>query len=465
MTRGGSVGRTHAWIVLAALGAMIVLNVAVLGADPWAFRTGPATPRGALGFLVSLADGEWDLGLLRSIAMLAGIVVAGLATAACLVRSFRAWVLTLACVVVVSALVLPAVALQAGLRDATAPWFHTNDSTYQIEIAGGIVRSGKNPYGYDYMGTGLERFYSLDGTAEPGVAARQVALHHLAYFPGTPLIGAAWSWLPAPFGDMRILVALATIGLLGAALLFPGPLWARLALGVVAAANPLIVRNAWFGTADALSLLLLMLSFAFAARRRPGWAGILVGAAILTKQFALVATPFLAVMLLAQPGRSARRAAIGAAAVVTAGVLPFLVADPRALWEDTVTYGTGTYRILGYGLSALLLRAGIVADRNADYPFFVLVLLLWAPVTAVLLRTAWRERRAWLAGAGFTTSIFLLLFIARVFHVSYLVYPMTGLVLTGLLALPELDPRAASTRGTVEQATDGPRPRTTQRPV
>ncbi len=60
-------------------------------------------------------------------------------------------------------------------------------------------------------------------------------------------------------------------------------------------------------------------------------------------------------------------------------MLPFLLADPRALWEDTVTYGTGTYRILGYGLSALLLRAHVIADRNSHYPFFVLALVVWLP--------------------------------------------------------------------------------------
>ena len=395
------------------------------------------TADGPLGFLVSLADGGWDLGLIRSIAMLAGVLVVALSIAACLVRAWRAWVLVLACFTVVVMLVLPAVALQVGLRDATAPWFHTNDSTYQIEIAGEIVRSGHTPYGYDYFGTGLERFYSLDGTIEPGVAQTQVALEHLAYFPGTPLLGAAWGVLPSPWDDVRLLVALATIGMLGAALLFPGPLWGRLALGVLAAANPIAVRNAWFGTADAPTLLLLLLAFALAMRRRPGWAGLAVGAAILTKQFAFVAVPFLAVILLLESRSALRRATIAAGAVIAAGVLPFLLADPQALWEDTVTYGTGTYRILGYGLSALLLRAGVIADRHDDYPFFVLALVVWAPATAVLVRAQWQARLAWLGGAGFTASVFLLLFLGRVFHISYLVYPLTGLALAGLLALAD----------------------------
>ena len=41
------------------------------------------------------------------------------------------------------------------------------------------------------------------------------------------------------------------------------------------------------------------------------------------------------------------------AAVLVAGFLPFLLADAQALWEDTIRYGAGTYRILGYGLSSI----------------------------------------------------------------------------------------------------------------
>ena len=42
--------------------------------------------------------------------------------------------------------------------------------------------------------------------------------------------------------------------------------------------------------------------------------------------------------------------------MLLAGALPFLIADPGALWDDTIAYGAGTYRIVGYGLSALLVR-------------------------------------------------------------------------------------------------------------
>lgn len=420
--------------MLGALGAMVTLSVGSLGADPWLFRTGAIEPSGPLGFVVRLAGREWDLGLIRSVAMLAGVGIVALATIGCFLRAWRAWMLVLASFAVVAALVLPATALQVGLRDSTAPWFFTNDSTYQLELAGKLVLDGENPYGHDYGSSGLERFYSLDGSVEPGTEDRQVALRHFAYFPGAALLAAGWSVLPSPWDDFRILAALATVGLLGAALVFPGPLWARLALGVVLAANPLVIRGAWFGNSDAPTLLLLVLAFALALRRRPGWSGAALGAAILTKQFALVAAPFLALMLLTESRRALRRAALAAGGLVAAGFLAFVVADPRALWEDTVTYGAGTYRIVGYGLSALLLRAGVIEDRGGAYPFFLLCVLVWLPVTLLLLREQWRSRALWLGAAGFTASIFLLLFLGRVFHISYLVYPLTGLVLSGLVA-------------------------------
>ena len=63
------------------------------------------------------------------------------------------------CAAVVGLLILPATFLQVGLRDATEPWYHVNDSTYQIEIAGDLILDGENPYGHDYRDSGLRRWY------------------------------------------------------------------------------------------------------------------------------------------------------------------------------------------------------------------------------------------------------------------------------------------------------------------
>lgn len=426
--------RVTPWALLATLGVLVGITMPDLGSAAWPFDPPSVRPRGILGPLVRVADREWDLGILRSTAVLAGLLVALAAAASWRFRTWPRWAAIGLTSVVCAMLLLPAVLLQVGLRDATAPWYFTNDSTYQIEIAGDLIVDGNNPYGHDYGDSGLERFYPAADDEE--AAFDRAARHHFAYFPGTALTAAAWRLLPSPWDDYRLFVLLATFALLPAALLFPGPLVVRLAVGAGLAANPLIVHGAWFGTADAPALLALVLSFALVVRGHPVWAAASLGAALALKQFALVALPFLAVMLLVArvPRRTLYQAGAAFAGVFLATVLPFLIADPEALWDDTIAYGADTYRIVGYGLSDVLLGLGVLDDRFGYYPFVPLAILVWLPITAWLLWSQWRARTSWAAAAGFSVSMFVLLFLSRVFQTSYLLWPLTGIALAVLLA-------------------------------
>jgi len=433
--------------LLATLGLLVVMNIPVLGDGGWVFRTGKIEPHGLFAPLVAFSDRHWNPALLRGTAVLAGML---LILSAC--QAWKRWTArraTAVTVVIAALLLVPAVALQAGLRDSSAPWFFTNDSTYQIEVAGDLVLDGQSPYGHDYLGSGIERFYSRDGEPRP----RHEALHHFPYFPGAAESAAAWRVLPAPLDDYRILVVLATLALIPASLLFSGPVTVRLALGAALAANPIAVKAAWFGTADAPSILCLVLAFGLASRSRFAWAAASLGAAILLKQFALVALPFFAVMVLTSPGgrESFGRAGKAFAGVVAAGLLPFLIASPGGFWEDTVRFGTGDYRIVGYGLPAMLLRLNVLDNRSSAYPFALLAILVWLPVTAWLVRNQLKSRLPWAAGVGFAASMFLLLFLGRVFQYSYLLWPLAGMAIAGMLAA------AQTARGTSTTKVD-PRP-------
>ena len=425
------------WLLLATLGVLVAITIPELGADPWPFMPSAVHPRGILGPLVRVADRDWDVGTLRSIAVLAGLLVALVAAATWWIRDWPRWVAVALPVVVCGMLLVPATLLQVGLRDATEPWYFTNDSTYQIEIAGDLVLHGHNPYGHDYGNSGLERFYPAAQDEE--AAFDRAARHHFPYFPGTTLTAAAWRVLPGPWDDYRIFVLLATLALLPAALVFPGALYARLAIGAGLAANPILLKGAWFGTADAPAILALVLAFGLLARRHYVWAAAFLGTALALKQFALVAVPFFAVMLLTKNASRTTLYRCGAAfgGIFLATVIPFLIADPGALWRDTVSYGAGTYRIVGYGLSNLLVNAGVIDDRFGNYPFVWLALLLWLPLTAWLL---WAQRRAgtlWAGAIGFSVSMFALLFLSRVFQSSYLAWPLTGIGVALLLASGE----------------------------
>jgi hypothetical protein len=421
-------------ILSAVLLALVAIALPELGSDPWHFRPPNVDPQGPLAPLVRAAGEEWDLGIARASAFLAALLCGGFATVL-LTRSrpsLPAWTGVALVLAVAILLTAPSTFLQLGLRDSTAPWFFTNDSTYQVELGGELVLDGDNPYGHDYTHSGLERFYTRDGSESERVRRDEVALRHFAYFPGAVLSAAVWRLLPEPFDDYRLLILLATLALLPAALMFRGPLGWRLALGAVLVCNPIAIRSAWFGQNDAPSLLLLVLAFALVTRRRFAWAAAALAGAILLKQFAVVALPFIALMV---PREEWKRAGLTFVGVLAVCALPFLIADPGAFWDDTVKYGAGTYKIVGYGLSAILVRLGILEDRDGSYPFTLIALLTWLPLTVWLLYAQRRARELWIGAAAFAVSILWLMFIGRTFNNYYLVWPMTGAIVAALMAL------------------------------
>jgi len=424
----------EAWVLTAVLFALVAITLPELGSGAWHFRPPAVDPQGPLAPLVRAAGEERDVGIARAAAFGAGLLCGAFAVLllARRTRTLPRWTGIALVLAVGLLLAAPSTLLQLGLRDSTAPWFFTNDSTYQVELGGELLLDLDNPYGHDYRDSGLERFYTRDGNVSERVREHEVALEHFAYFPGAVVSAAVWRLLPEPFDDYRLLVLLATLALLPAALYFRGPLGWRLVLGAVLVCNPIAVRSAWFGQNDAPSLLLMVLAFALVTRRRFVWAAAALAGAILLKQFAIVALPFLVLMV---PREERKRAGLVFVGVLAAGILPFLIADPVAFYDDTVKYGAGTYRIVGYGLSAILIRLGILDDRDGSYPFALVALLTWVPLTVWLLLAQRRAQELWVGAAGFAISILWLMFIARTFNNYYLAWPMTGAIVAALVAL------------------------------
>jgi hypothetical protein len=431
------VSQRAAWALTGVLFALVAITLPELGSDPWHFRPPNVDPQGPLAPLVRAAGEEWDVGIARAAAFAAALLCGAFAAYLLARRppALSRWTGIVLVLAVALLLTLPSTLLQLGLRDSTAPWFFTNDSTYQVELGGDLVLDLDNPYGHDYRDSGLERFYTRDGSVSERVREREVALEHFAYFPGAVVTAAVWRVLPEPFDDYRLFVLLATLAFLPAALLFRGPVEWRLVLGAVLVCNPIAVRSAWFGQNDAPSLLLLVLAFALVTRRRFAWAAAAIAGAILLKQFAVVALPFLVLMV---PRDEWKRAGLVFTGVLAAGIVPFLLADPAAFYDDTVRYGAGTYKIVGYGLSGILVRLGILEDRDGSYPFALLALLTWLPLTVWLVVVQRRARELWVGAAAFAISILWLMFIGRTFNNYYLVWPMTGAIVAALLALGSL---------------------------
>ena len=304
-------------------------------------------------------------------------------------------------------LILPATFLQVGLRDASEPWYHVNDSTYQIEIAGDLILDGENPYGHDYRDSGLERWYPA---AQPNARIPQVALDHFAYFPGTALTAAAWRFLPEPFDDYRCSSCSARSASSAPRCCSThrstGARRRRRTRRQPAGGDRGVVRDRRRAVpaADRAGVRLR-------GETRYLAAAACIAGAILLKQFALIALPFLAVMMLTRgaPRRVLWQAGALFAGIVALGILPFAIWDPGALWDDTIAYGAQTYRIIGHGLAGVLLEIGVLDDRFGPYPFRSPRCSATGHGVAFV---EWRARRLWIGAAAFGASIFGLLTLA-----------------------------------------------------
>ena len=114
--------------------------------------------------------------------------------------------------------------------------------------------------------------------------------------------------------------------------------------------------------------------------------------------------------------------------------MPFLLWGPSAFIDDTLVYGTSAYRIVGYGLSGILVDLHVV-ERDGSYPFILLALVTWLPLTLLALRRQWLAPAPWRAALGFALSFLILAWIARYFQTSGFVYPLAGLLVAAAIAL------------------------------
>jgi uncharacterized membrane protein len=162
--------------------------------------------------------------------------------------------------------------------------------------------------------------------------------------------------------------------------------------------------------------------------------GLLLGLAVATKQHAVLAAPFIVWWALAR-GASlpvVARSAVGGMAALMAVLLPFVLWNPHAFIQDTIVFVTGggadAYPINGFGLSALLLSAGVIHGSREAFPF--------APIEAVVGIALWAWGYVWirvrrqlpdaLIFSGLTAL--LVLFVSRYFHDTHL---LLGLELMG----------------------------------
>lgn len=309
------------------------------------------------------------------------------------------------------------------------------DGAYQMQLSREVLMRGTDPYGFNYVGTGMER-------APWGQSFPNPALHHLDYWPGTVLVPLPFqAAFKALFGwwDERLWLLLAGVAiwvLLGR--IAPG------SIGRIAAITFFLIPGhsllAVLGDNDLPMVALLLGAVLAITHRRWIVAGLLIGLAVATKQTALVALPVLiayAVVGQAIGWRQFLRAGVVATSVVALFFLPFLIWNAGAFIQDTILFNFGggieTYPIQGIGLSSWLLQTGIIHSARDAFPF----LAIQIPLVLGAWVLAWRWfRRHQLPGdailwMGVAFCVFL--FANRFSQQAYLLLGVE-LVLAGLIA-------------------------------
>jgi hypothetical protein len=309
----------------------------------------------------------------------------------------------------------PATAKTAG-RLALGPGHMVLDSVLQVEVASGMLVQGRNPYRETYYGTDLETWHG---------GRDRFPLRHLVY-PPVPLL------LTAPvraaciglFGayDSRFLLIPAWIAAFAICLkAWRGLPWRALLLAV-AFLNPLILPNLHVGRWDTLALLVWVLGLTAWARERPAaWAvalGILAG----IKTVFLAAGVFGALAVV-RNARDARRWGAAWAGAFVLPLLPFVVWDAPALWEDLVAAPLA----LG-GRPSILVDAGpyggawIARLLGGVAPAWILQIPVTLGVAAMAGREVFERRSAAAVGAALGVTLATFFYFGSYADAAYVGY-------------------------------------------
>ncbi len=313
------------------------------------------------------------------------------------------------------------------------------DGALQTQLAGQLLLRGIDPYGADYTVLGLGRAPWNEPFPNP-------ALHHTVFWPGQfllPLPVQAVCQSLLGWWDQRIFLLGVAVGIwFLLRKLLPGLPGRLAAIGFFLIPGHSLL--AVLGDNDLPMLAVLLAALLAAHSRRFLMMGVLLGLAVATKQHAAVAAPFVLIWAVARRAGPAELArAVGLAMIAAlAVVLPFAAWDPRAFFTDTVLFVSGSgidaYPINGFGLSSMLLTAGLIHGPRDPFPFAAFegafALTFW------LLGGRWISRQRQLAGvllwSGF--ALLLVLYVSRYFHDTHLLLG-SELILAGLLGVQRVE--------------------------
>jgi len=360
------------------------------------------------------------------------------------------------------------------LRRESGPASYSHDGgVIQTEATIDYLLQGRNPYVEDYVATPM---------AEWGTSGEfRTALYHYPYLPWTFLFSAPFRLLAdrtIGWYDQRFVYLL----LFALTLLLAAGLAKRreskLLLVMIIGLNPIMGSDLIYGQNDSFVLAWVLLSLWLWSRGQPArpagstepeatqdratgqggvekytlwlWASAAAfGLACASKPTAWFLLPFYLLLLAGgdlrrdlwrRPGPWLRRVWVRgwpALAVAVLVIAPYLVWDPRAMFDDVWRWSNGTsttaYQIWGWGASNVVLAAGWVKSRFDYWPFWLPQLIIGLPLLVLLLRRqALRENSPARAFWGYGLFLLAFFFFSRFLNENYLGY-ITAILAVGAL--------------------------------
>jgi len=404
------------------------------------------------------------IGLLLNALALGGLIAYALLDLALREPHRTRWKAAMLAFIVMMAVVAPTGKLIL-LRAANGPASYTHDGgVIQTEATIRFLLEGKNPYVEDYVATPM---------AEWGFSQYRTALYHYPYLPWTFVFSAPFFMVGQVIGfyDQRVVyLLLYVLAIVFAARLATGAT-ARLALAATLALNPIMALDVIFGQNDVFVLAWII--FALAAwqvsRQRTcsgqngRWWSVIstlcFGLACAAKPTAWFFAPFYGLLLVQGDARLAHagwrglwqvapeilKRALPAIGVFVLLLLPYMLWDGYALYDDVWRWSSGQgptgYQIWGWGASNFVLGLGLVTDRFAQWPFWVVQLLTAGPMLIWFVIRQMQQNR--LTTAAWHYALFLLVFFyaSRFLNENYLGYILAFLALGALAGDEDWSPK------------------------
>ncbi len=315
------------------------------------------------------------------------------------------------------------------LRDKIHPANYINDSALQTEIAGRFLLLKKNPYVEPYTQTDLAKWTYYDSagnTVNPALFTNVtppliIVLSSLGFRVFSQMFG----WF-----DIRVFILAAYLSIIYFGLLRFGLKEKLLLFLALVCFNPLFLIETISGANDVIILALLIWCLFFLEKKKFILSGLLLGAAVASKQTAWFAVPFFALYAWQQAKRTGfKYFVIASLATALPFYLPFFLWNSSALINSLVFYVSGAsqtdfliHPIEGYGFGRLLLAWGKLKTIYDQFPFWLYQLGLGGPLMLALLYLQKKKMTAVGLIASYAICLGVIWFFNRYFLEAHLAY-------------------------------------------